>query len=576
MNKKPFYYISSLFAGMLFVLLFTVTGCKDEDEDPMTNDPVASFQFAINPDNFLEVTFTNFSQNATAYQWDFGDGNSSTESDPVHVYDAPGTYTVILTANNGSAISAPFSVEIMLEDPNELLTLLAGTTSKTWYLQREGTALGIGPNLGDNGWWSFGGVTPLGDRPCILDDAFTFHRDLTWEFNSNNTLFIDAIANGGWIDDTERCWTEDEAGVWDAFTGEDVSAFASGGSYTFEFDAANSRITLLGSGAYIGLPNKTEAGDSYIPVDIKNYVVGKLSAGDIADTLQVSIEITGGGGFWNFNLVSYHNIMDLPDIPRAEPRAEFQYTTDGATVTFDNLSSNATSYMWDFGDGNMSTDEDPVYTYAADGDYTVSLTAMDGMGGSDMTSQVITISTAAFDVSVLSSETGKAWVLDGEGSFKVGPTRGSGEWWGGLDAGGVEMRSCMMDDEFIFFDDGTYEYDSKGDTYGEPYMGVDNACVNDEDLVAPYDVLASGIHAFTADNAVDPDPAMVTVMGDGAFIGFNKAFNGGELDGVLAPKSEIYYEVFNYVNNAGVETVTFVIDIAGDETAWWTIRLKAL
>lgn len=45
-----------------------------------------------------EVTFTNLSQNANAYHWDFGDGNTSTEFEPIHYYQTPGTYTVTLTA----------------------------------------------------------------------------------------------------------------------------------------------------------------------------------------------------------------------------------------------------------------------------------------------------------------------------------------------------------------------------------------------------------------------------------------------------------------------------------------------
>ncbi|MBL7826601.1 MAG: PKD domain-containing protein [Saprospiraceae bacterium] len=46
------------------------------------------------------VAFNNFSTNATMYLWDFGDGNNSTEFAPMHHYDAPGSYTVKLTAGN--------------------------------------------------------------------------------------------------------------------------------------------------------------------------------------------------------------------------------------------------------------------------------------------------------------------------------------------------------------------------------------------------------------------------------------------------------------------------------------------
>lgn len=62
------------------------------------------------------------------------------------------------------------------------------------------------------------------------------------------------------------------------------------------------------------------------------------------------------------------------------PRALFGYSENGLIVTFENLSQNATSYLWDFGDGKTSTEENPVHEYADYGDYTVKLTAKNAAG----------------------------------------------------------------------------------------------------------------------------------------------------------------------------------------------------
>ena len=69
----------------------------------------------------------------------------------------------------------------------------------------------------------------------------------------------------------------------------------------------------------------------------------------------------------------------LPDIISG-----YTYTTDSetGTVTFINISENARSFSWDFGDGNTSTEINPTHTYAVTGDYEVSLTASNSSGAS--------------------------------------------------------------------------------------------------------------------------------------------------------------------------------------------------
>lgn len=76
------------------------------------------------------------------------------------------------------------------------------------------------------------------------------------------------------------------------------------------------------------------------------------------------------------------------------PTASFSATEDAANYlawTFGNASNNATSYAWNFGDGSSSTSTDGSHTYAADGTYTVTLTATDGLGQSDTFSMDIVV-----------------------------------------------------------------------------------------------------------------------------------------------------------------------------------------
>ena len=51
------------------------------------------------------VYFTDISEGASSWLWDFGDGYTSTQQHPIHVYGSTGTYNVTLTINGGSCAS---------------------------------------------------------------------------------------------------------------------------------------------------------------------------------------------------------------------------------------------------------------------------------------------------------------------------------------------------------------------------------------------------------------------------------------------------------------------------------------
>ena len=93
----------SVLVFTLILLFTTLSGCK-EDDTPMpepTPDPkpVAAFHMTKTEALVDEVIqFTNASQHATSFIWDFGDGNTSSEANPEHTYGDAGNYTVKLKA----------------------------------------------------------------------------------------------------------------------------------------------------------------------------------------------------------------------------------------------------------------------------------------------------------------------------------------------------------------------------------------------------------------------------------------------------------------------------------------------
>ena len=76
-----------------------------------------------------------------------------------------------------------------------------------------------------------------------------------------------------------------------------------------------------------------------------------------------------------------------PAIPNANPVAGFSSQVSGLEVTFTDTSTDSdgtiSSWAWTFGDGQTSTSQNPVHTYATEGTYSVTLVATDNEGDAD-------------------------------------------------------------------------------------------------------------------------------------------------------------------------------------------------
>lgn len=292
-----------LLFGALFILI-ALASC--EKDDPAAPDPIASFQFEVSESNFLEVVFSNFSQHATSYSWDFGDGSTSTEENPTHVYAEVGDYTVVLTAKNEDEVSAEFTRTLEVRDPDEALTLLAGTTSKTWKLYRVGTALGVGENV-DNprGWWS---LSNEGLRPCIYFHEFTFHRNGAFVFDDKGSFWGEEAVFGG-TDVVATCFEAVSANMVNS-DGVNVSAWL-GGTHAFEYNSNTSMVTLNGNGAWLGLPQLTTEGENITPVSTKTFKI-TIEEHEGFDLMIVLYEYDWG--VWEFSYASYSDPSLEPDV----------------------------------------------------------------------------------------------------------------------------------------------------------------------------------------------------------------------------------------------------------------------
>lgn len=168
--------------GLLLYSL-TIVNCSDDDA-PMT--ALADFQFLIED---TRVTFNGKIENATEITWDFGDGSTSSEEDPVYVYTSSGNYTVSMTANGANGSFTETKEVTILPSFEILLTGGQGRPNgKSWKLKKAYTAGKEGAGLVENdlglliaSFDNLLGAVGLGNS---YEDTFTFIHDGTYKVDN--------------------------------------------------------------------------------------------------------------------------------------------------------------------------------------------------------------------------------------------------------------------------------------------------------------------------------------------------------------------------------------------------------
>jgi len=292
----------------------------------------------------LTSTFTNSSAGATSYLWDFGDGNSDTSANPIHVYGAAGTYVVCLNAINACG-NQFFCDTIVITCAVPASSFTSSTSGMT--------ATFTDGSTGPTSWfWDFGdGNTSTTQNPMhtyAANGTYVVCLTATNACGSDSTCTATVISCAG----PTAAYSDSVLGMDVAFTNASTGAT----SYTWDYGdgntdtTANPTYTYGAAGTYVVCLTATNACGSDI----------------VCDTITVTCPL---------------------------PVASFTSTDSLLTVDFTDGSTGATSWAWDFGDGNTSTLMDPSHTYASVGTYTVCLTAANSCGIDSTCSTVIVLTT---------------------------------------------------------------------------------------------------------------------------------------------------------------------------------------
>lgn len=277
------------------------------------------------------VQFENNSLNGYDFFWDFGDGTTSTDINPQHTYLNNGNYTVLLIVDGGSCGR--------------------DTLIKNNYIS-------IDPQ-----------------NPCIV--IMPLNGTGTNITSCTGTLYDGGGPTGNYIDNADAITTIAPIGA---------------NSLTLTF---NSFDIEPGSGSYCDYDYvEIFDGPSTSSNSLGRFCNTTGSPGTITSTggaLTILLHSDPGVTKAGFEATWSCEILNVP--PVAQFSVQMLNQCAGMISFFDQSLHNPTSWLWNFGDGNTSTQQNPTHEYLNNGNYSVQLIVSNNYGSDTITyANIITIS----------------------------------------------------------------------------------------------------------------------------------------------------------------------------------------
>ena len=332
----------------------------------------------------LVFSFTNSSENMTGVEWDFGDGDSSTEISPVHTYTEAGNYTVTLTFEIcGEEYSAEVEIEIVEEPGLEVQANVQICIGTSAILEAE-TESGNTIN-----WY---------DSQTATEPVFTGNPFTTPPLNSSTTYYVEAVNEEGCTSDRMEVTVETTNNIepeFDIPTQYCLNAFVPelpatsdngiSGSWSPEFIDT----TTPGTTTYTFMPDEGQCSEPYeITIEIVETQIPEFDLqtvyciGTTPEILNTTSD-NGITGSWNPTVIdtSVAGVQTYTFTPNAECAQEFilevevtesiiptfnipaQYCLNSPEITLPVQSGNGITGSWSPDTIDTSTTGTTTYTF---------------------------------------------------------------------------------------------------------------------------------------------------------------------------------------------------------------------
>ena len=312
-----------------------------------------------------------------SWSWDFGDGGTSTDQNPGHLYTTPGTFhiTLILTDENGCTSNQSFSD-------------LIESNSNT-------------PTVSYTGDPTVSCLPPVDVAFTNSSSGGTGNLTYAWDFGDGNTSTdsdpTNPYATSGDFD--VSLTVTDELGCSNTLLQSEYMTIVD--DVTIDFVANNTTVCLGNSISFIDAssPNPTswdwDFGDGQTSTDqYPTHLYTTPGTYEVSMTATYSATCQG-----TKTKTAYITVGEIPFVSFVPDVASSCETPFTVNFTNNSVGSGSLDYLWGFGDGNFSLDENPSNTYLNHGTYTLSLTATNSDGCSNTVTQngLINIAETAAD-----------------------------------------------------------------------------------------------------------------------------------------------------------------------------------
>jgi len=313
----------------------------------ITDTPLAVFIETTTCENGVS-TFNDLSVIAsgtiTNWFWDFGDGATSTQQNPTHIYSADGNYIVTLTVTSGFNCTDNISVPLIVY-PAPIADFSAPVACPKDTIQYTDLSTIISGTIVNWNWDFTDGNFSSTQNPqhgfTIIDDSFYVELIVTSNFGCTDTVTnlvsTHPFPDFDWLPDiTSGC--ED---LIVNFT--DITTVPNGTITNWEWNFNDGSLSFA--------QNPTHVFDS-------------------AGSYYVSLWVTTSDG------CEFYDYVDYPIIVYPAPTAGFlpyftEVSINTPEVQFTDLSIDAINWEWYFGDGNYSNDVNPLHAYSDTGFFNV-------------------------------------------------------------------------------------------------------------------------------------------------------------------------------------------------------------